>query len=323
MSLYAYAPLFITGFILLIILSIFFYLAYQSRKMSQLDREFMLQLEKASGISAEEYLRQKEIEQNKQNPLKKWNELWGRTLLYSGILPQEKYTDAQAGQLVFVGTILIYLIVCLMFNNYGIGLIPAIGFIFILIYYGNNKISAKEALFEDQIPAFLSTLKANIQANETPERALINAIDNTNDPLYSELAIAKTLTEAGTFKSAIIQLRKQSKNKTLKFLCSCIELSTKVGANLESQIVTIEQMLERKRALKRKLDLAVQENKPLLLVSSGLIPGLFILLYVTNEQTRDFWFNSFMSWIVFFLVIGIFSLGVWAANRIIKKTANF
>jgi len=82
-------------------------------------------------------------------------------------------------------------------------------------------------------------------------------------------------------------------------------------------------MLERKRALKRKLDLAVQENKPLLLVSSGLIPGLFILLYVTNEQTRDFWFNSFMSWIVFFLVIGIFSLGVWAANRIIKKTANF
>jgi len=107
LSLYAYAPLFITGFILLIILSIFFYIAYQSRKMSQLDREFMLQLEKASGISDEEYLKQKEVEQNKQNPLKKWNELWGRILLYSGILPQEKYTDAQAGQLVFVGTILI------------------------------------------------------------------------------------------------------------------------------------------------------------------------------------------------------------------------
>ena len=134
---------------------------------------------------------------------------------------------------------------------------------------------------------------------------------------------AKSLTEAGTFKSAIRQLRKQSKNQTLKFLCSCIELSTREGANLESQIVTIEKMLERKRALKRKLDLAIQENKPLLLVSSGLIPGLFILLYLTNEQTREFWFNSVASWIVFFLVIGIFSLGVWAANRIIKKTANF
>ena len=323
MTLYAYAPLFITGFILIILFSVIFYILYQARKTSELDREFMLQLEKASGISDEDYIKQKEIEKNKKGIFKSWNKLWGRILLYSGILSKDKYTDQQAGQFVFVATILIYLLVCIMFNNYGIGMIPAVGFLFLLMYYGNNKISAKERLFEDQIPSFLATLKANIQANETPERALINAIENTDDPLFSELVIAKSLTEAGTFKSAIRQLRKQSKNQTLKFLCSCIELSTREGANLESQIVTIEKMLERKRALKRKLDLAIQENKPLLLVSSGLIPGLFILLYLTNEQTREFWFNSFASWIVFFLVIGIFSLGVWAANRIIKKTANF
>ena len=189
--------------------------------------------------------------------------------------------------------------------------------------YCNRRIRKKEELFESQIPGFLSSLKSNIQANETPERALINAIDNTQRPLYDELIIAKQLIQAGTFTSALGTLRKKTYNPTLKFLCSCIELAAQVGTNLESQIEIIEVMLENRSSLKRKLASAEADNKPLLYVSAGIIPFVFIFTYMMNEQAREFWFVNIWSYLVFFGVCIIYISAVYFANKLIDKVGKF
>ena len=65
------------------------------------------------------------------------------------------------------------------------------------------KAEKRQSVFDEQIPAFLSLLKSNIQAGETPERALMSAIDETDAPLYDELKTAKALIEIGSFQSAL------------------------------------------------------------------------------------------------------------------------
>lgn len=322
MGFYQYIPLILTSVILLIFLAIIGLLYNQNKKARRLDREFMEQLEIASGLSDADYLESKRKSSEESNLFYKWNKYWGRTLIYSDLL-KFNLTDAQCGQLVIVFSLVIYLLFTVMFKNFGIGLIPVITALGFITMIAGSRIKSKEKIFEDQIPAFLSILKANIQANETPERALIDAIENISDPLYSELSIAKALTEAGTFRDAIFKLRKNSKNDTLKFLCSCIELSSQVGANLETQINTIEEILESNRALKRRLDVAISENKPVITVTSALLPGIFMFMYIFNEQTRDFWFHSLVSWLVFFGAIIIFGTGVLITNRIINKISQF
>lgn len=322
MDFYQYIPLILTSVILLIFLAIIGLLYNQNKKARRLDREFMEQLEIASGLSDADYLESKRKSSEESNLFYKWNKYWGRTLIYSDLL-KFNLTDAQCGQLVIVFSLVIYLLFTVMFKNFGIGLIPVITALGFITMIAGSRIKSKEKIFEDQIPAFLSILKANIQANETPERALIDAIENISDPLYSELSIAKALTEAGTFRDAIFKLRKNSKNDTLKFLCSCIELSSQVGANLETQINTIEEILESNRALKRRLDVAISENKPVITVTSALLPGIFMFMYIFNEQTRDFWFHSLVSWLVFFGAIIIFGTGVLITNRIINKISQF
>ena len=53
------------------------------------------------------------------------------------------------------------------------------------------------------MPIFLSVFKANIRAGETAIRALSNAIDETDSPLYDELKPARALIDVGSFQSAI------------------------------------------------------------------------------------------------------------------------
>lgn len=318
---YSLAPIFITAILLLIIFGVAVFVSSQTRKAKEIEKQFIEQLEAASGLTNNTLNTLKKTKKN-TNFLGAWDKYWGRTLKYSGLLPAN-WSDSQVGMLVILVVGIIYGIITLLAKNFGLGLVPLGTALYLLTFICNNKIKAKEKIFEDQIPPFLATIKANIQANETPERALINAIETSSDPLRSEVWIAKSLTESGTFKSAITQLRKQTKNETLQFLCSCIELSTQVGANLEHQIVTIEAILESNRALKRKLDLAINENKPLVLVSSLILPFIFMFMYIANQQTRDFWFKSPTAWIVFGLVILIFAAGLFISNRIIDKTSKF
>lgn len=313
---YASLPIIITALFLIVVISVLVFFLRQQEKLRKQEEHFFQQLKYASGES-----RYISNDVPKISP-HKWNAFWGYKLKYSGML-SEKYTDAQVGALMFLVFGFVYLGFSFLFKNFGVGVVPVATIYGALVYFASDKIKKKELIFEDQIPGFLSTLKSNIQANETPERALINAINTTSSPLYDELKIAKSLTETGTFQVALHTLRTQTKNRTLKFLCSCIELASSVGANLEEQITTIEIMLEKNRELKRKLDIAIAENRPLLFVSAAILPGLFLFMYFLSDIARSFWFHSLLSWVTFFAIIIIYGTGIFLTNRIIKNTSKF
>ena len=221
--------------------------------------------------------------------------------------------------MLLVISLVIYIISLIITQDVFIGILPIVLFFAILILYCKHKISEQDALLNEQIPSFLSTLKSNIQANETPERALVGAIDSTAEPLYSELLIVKQYIELGNFTQAMTILRQRTNNEALKFLCSCIEISSNVGSNLENQITIIEKLIVDKQELDTKLESAVTENKPLIYVSSICIPGLFIFMYFLNTQARLFWFKTLLSWFLLFIIAIVFALGMWLANRVVNN----
>lgn len=213
----------------------------------------------------------------------------------------------------------IFIITFLFTMNILIALIPVVIALGGLVVYCNIKISQFERVLNEQIPSFLSALKSNVQSNETPERALVSAIDNTADPLYSELKVVKSLIQTGSFETALGALRRRTKNEYLQFLCSCIELSSEVGTNLEEQIVIIEKMITDKQELTRKTDSAVAENMPILYVTAVAVPFLFVFMYFNDESVRNFWFHSLLSWVLFALIIIVCVIGCFIGSKIIKS----
>lgn len=246
---------------------------------------------------------------------------WSGLLKPSGLVNPLSDDKRNAAMIILIASGL-YLVTFLITQNLMFGILPVSMFFAGLIFYCKTKIRNMKAMMNEQVPSFLSAFKSNIQSNETSDRALIGAINNTADPLYSELRQVKALIETGTFESALSALRVRTDNEYLKFLCSCIEISTDVGSNLEDQIGIIEKMVSDRQDLNRKTDSAVAENMPILYVLAFAIPFLFLFMYIQDASVRAFWFHSLLSWALFFLIFIILGIGMWAGNKIIQSVRN-
>lgn len=312
---YKNIPILAAATILMIFLIVSFYLFVKWLKRKTIEEEFNERLIEATSTKVYEQ------EEMKPSLMDKFNNTAYKTIK---ILMKDYHIESpdRAGVFAVAFFAVLYVVGFIFTRNVGIPLFIGVAGLVIPIKLAEKKIKEKERLFEDQIPSFLAALKSNVQANQTPERALIEAINTTDYPLYEELKIAKSLTETGSFHMALNALRNQTDNNSLKFLCSCIELSSQVGANLEEQIEIIEEMLDNKQELNRKLERAVAENTPLIYVSSLVIPGMFTYLYATTDMARNFWFTTLESYAIFLAAIGIFGSGLWLSNREIKKVTE-
>lgn len=244
-------------------------------------------------------------------------EFWRDLLKPAGVVKLTSNDQQNVVKIIMI-CLFLFVLTYLFTFNLALGILPIFIFIAGLIVYCKIKISQLEKLLNDQLPGFLSSLKSNIQSNETPERALIGAINNTAQPLFGELEVVKSLIETGTFETALGALRRKTKNEYLIFLCSCIEISSEVGANLEDQIEIIEKMIAARQDLARKTDSAVAENMPILYAVAVAVPFLFGFMYYMDESVRNFWFKSLTSWILFFAIFVICGVGTWMGNKIIQ-----
>ena len=308
-------PIFISVGVIVILMITFLYIRRMILNKNKITDDFIEQVNFGIGIGTDVF----QIKHN--DPFAKWNDYWGKNFKKAGMFL--KKSNTQIGFSLFVLLFSVYLLCVIVFQNFGIGLVPIVSFLMFLTQFLEGKIEKVQAVYDEQVPAFLSLLKSNIQAGEQPGPALLNAINDTDAPLRNELESAGKLIELGSITQALQELRSHTSNEVLKFLCGCIEISADVGANLEEQIETIEDMLESNRILKRKLQTAVAQNKPLAILSAVLIPGMFIFTYLSQQQMRDYWFKVPISWLMFALVILIYLGGTFATKRIIKKVAEF
>jgi len=307
---YEYIPHFATAIFLIIMSVLFIYFIRSIISKNRNDEKFYKQLEQNLNPTNEIEVKESRF----AKATKKLPEL----MIKAEIVDKNKpIADLQRRMTLILA--LLFTMFTFFFRN------PMGGFLITaLIYMGIQsfalyRISKKRNIMNEQIPAFVSTFKANIQANQHAQNAMIRAIDSTASPLYDELAHAKSIMEAGDFRPGIIALRRSTDNETLRQMASCIELASSSGSNIEPQIEIIEEIIKDKQIMERKKKLGVNENKPLFIVAGLFVPVSFIGSYIMSEMHREFWFKSILSWLILIGIIIATGISMFATWKIIQS----
>lgn len=307
---YKYIPFIGTGIFALVIAALFIYLLTIRVKNEQSESSFDKQL----NYSINPELEMKEEESFISKKLKVLPELMIKAEM---IKPGTPVADIQRKMLLYGG--LIFMITTLLIKNPIAGFIPVVSLYILLTFMAVFKIGKKKNLMNDQIPAFVSVFKANIQANQHAQNAMINAINNTASPLYDELSLPKSIMEAGDFRPGIIALRMNTSNDTLRQMASCIELASSSGSNIEDQIEIIEEIIEDKQAIERKKKLGINENKPLFYVAAAFVPLSFFGSYFMSDMHKAYWFSNMTSYLILIAVAIAMAISSWATWKVIQK----
>lgn len=307
---YKYIPIIGTGIFSLVMVSIFIYFLIQRGKEKAEKIRFSRQVEYAIDPEAK-----REEEKSK---LTKIMEALPLALMKSGLVKESvKKEDIQKRVLMYGGAV--FFIATLFTRNPLGGLLPVVFLYAGIFIFAQYRISKQRSLMNEQIPAFVSIFKANIQANQHAQNAMINAIDNTAVPLFDELSRPRSIMEAGDFRSGIVSLRMNTENETLRQMASCIELASASGSNIEEQIEIIEEIIKDKQSLERKKRLGVNENKPLFFVAALMVPISFIGSYFISDLHKEYWFTTTFSYVVIIGIIILMAFTSWLTWRIIKK----
>lgn len=307
---YKFIPYVGSGIFILFITAIALYLVTSKMKSKQIEYNFEKQV-KFSTNPEEKFI-------EKEGFLtKKFNEL-PSILIKSGVFS----ITTPEGEIKRKITLIIsaaFLIGTIVAKNPVGGIILAIIAYFGIYGFASFKVSKKKTIINDQIPSFVAVFKANIQANQHAQNAMVNAINNTASPLYDELSQAKSIMEAGDFKPGIASIRMNASNETLRQLASCIELASVSGSNIEDQIGIIENIIADKQEIERKKKLGVNQNMPLFLVAGTFVPAAFFGSYLFSEMHRAYWFTTLNSYLILFGVLALSVLSVWSTWKVIKK----
>lgn len=307
---YKYIPLMGTGVFALVIIALFIYMLTVKMKENVVEKNFDKQLNYS--INPE-----KEVVEEVSFIRRKLRVLPDE-LIKANIVKEGTSVENVQKKMLLIGAV-VFTITTVLTKNPIAGVLP-LAFIYILArVFAMFKISKSKSLMNEQIPAFVSVFKANIQANQHSQNAMVNAINNTALPLYDELSTPKAIMEAGDFRPGIVSLRMNTENETLRQMASCIELASSSGSNIEDQIEIIEDIIEDKQIIERKKKLGINENKPLFFVAAAFIPVAFIGSYLMSDMHRDYWFSTTTSYLILIGVAVAMVFSSWATWKVIQK----
>jgi Flp pilus assembly protein TadB len=252
----------------------------------------------------------------------KWNKYWATIAKESGMA---RYQDVEntAGRDVVIAAIISGVISGVLIKNGFAGLV--VGLVLIVLASGimKNLSGRKAEAINAQLPGFLFALKANVQANETIDKAILKVIDGMPSPLFDELVVVKhRLLANSSFKEALEELSRKTASRDLKFLCSCMIQASSAGANIEAQITTIQKVLKARSEVSDALNKAIKSVSPSIWIASVVIPGVFVITYLTDPNSREFWFVVPFSWIALAAVGALWGLGIWMSKRLVDSIKN-
>lgn len=254
--------------------------------------------------------------------IERWNKYWSTIAKESGIA---RYSGVEntAGRDIIVVSLILGIISGVLIKNPLAGTVIAAAFMFTASGIMKNLSGKKADSINAQLPGFLFALKANVQANETTEKAILKVIDGMPSPLYDEIVLVKhRLLANSSFADALRELADKTASRDLKFLCSCMIQASGAGANLEAQITTIQKVLKARSEVSDALNKAVKSVQPSMWIASIVIPGTFAATYFMDPNSRGFWFVNPFSWIALGAVGILWAAGIWLSKKLVDSIKN-
>lgn len=263
-----------------------------------------------------------EVGSTKVTLVGRWNHYWSERFKAMG---WAKYNskESSAGRDILVAGLLIAVVVGIFLRSAPAGIAIAALALYVIGSVMKSKSNKQSDVLNAQLPGFLFALKANIQANETPERAVLKVVDNMPRPLYDDLVLVKNRILANSsFRDALEELAQKTSSRDLQFLCACMIQANSSGANLEGQITVIQHVLEARRKVSDELAKAVRSAMPAIWIASVVIPGAFLFSLFADRNAANFWFKEPLSWAALAAVVLFYALGVWLSKKLVDNIKN-
>jgi Flp pilus assembly protein TadB len=252
----------------------------------------------------------------------KWNKYWATIAKESG-MTRYSAVENTAGRDIVVIALITGVVTGVLIKNPLAGCLTGLVVIALTSAIMKNLSGRKAEAINAQLPGFLFALKANVQANETLDKAIMKVIDGMPAPLFDEIVVVKhRLLANSSLKEALVELQHKTASRDLKFLCSCMIQASDAGANIEAQITTIQKVLKARSEVSDALDKAVKSVQPSIWIASIVIPGVFVVTYLMDPNSREFWFIEPFSWIALGAVGVLWGAGIWLSKKLVDSIKN-
>ena len=145
---------------------------------------------------------------------------------------------------------------------------------------------------EKQLPALLAGIRANLSSGATAQQAIVAVADDVPAPLGDELkALRRDIDVNVSLEVALRDLAARVPSREMQFLVSSIEISVRVGADLDPQIRVIEGIVRQRSRVRGMIRSAVAQAKPTMWLAYFIVPAMLAYSF-SNAENKAFWLST-------------------------------
>lgn len=288
---------------------------YWSRYTEKLSVEKQLQEQMASDYE--------DPRKNKSTLWFKWNKYWEKRLINSGVNFMAANRENAGRVVIYMDLAAVAIFAVIFRGSLLASIIVVIAADIIMSFVLGFMADKRLEKLTRQLPAFVSALKSADARSKDASTTLQMAIATTPDELHNELKpVEEQLQAGGQLKPVLTGFYDQTSIEDLRFTMGCIMLIADTGVDWSKQLDIIQDIIESRIETAQALQQAISKIMPTIWVSTIFIPLMFLFTWFMQPIARGFWFHSLLSWILFFIIVGLYVLGIWMAKHqidLIKK----
>ena len=289
--------------------------AYWNRYTEKVSVEKQLQEQMASDYD--------DPRKNKSTLWFKWNKYWEKRLINSGVNFMAANRENAGRMVIYIDLAAVAIFAVIFRGSLLASIIIVIAADIIMSFVLGFMADKRLEKLTRQLPAFVSALKSADARSKDASTTLQMAIATTPDELHNELKpVEEQLQAGGQLKPVLTGFYDQTSIEDLRFTMGCIMLIADTGVDWSKQLDIIQDIIESRIETAQALQQAISKIMPTIWVSTIFIPLMFLFTWFMQPIARGFWFHSLLSWILFFIIIALYVLGIWMAKHqidLIKK----
>lgn len=200
------------------------------------------------------------------------------------------------------------------------GLAGAFAGIFALRTFYKAKINARLALMDKQLPNLLSGIRANLQANLTPQQAIVNQAKEIPAPLGDELKVlVEEMQVSITLDTALRNFGQRVPSREVQFLVSAFRIAIQSGADLDPLVETIQKIVVQRNRIANALATAVAKVQPSIWVTGLMIPLAFLWSFTSSPENQEFWMSFPMGILIAGICAVFYVVGLVIAAKLVDR----
>lgn len=259
---------------------------------------------------------------NKSTLWFKWNKYWEKRLINSGVNFMAANRENAGRMVIYMDLAAVAIFAVIFRGSLLASIIIVIAADIIMSFVLGFMADKRLEKLTRQLPAFVSALKSADARSKDASTTLQMAIATTPDELHNELKPVEEQLQAGGQLKPVLTGFDQTSIEDLRFTMGCIKLIADTGVDWSKQLDIIQDIIESRIETAQALQQAISKIMPTIWVSTIFIPLMFLFTWFMQPIARGFWFHSLLSWILFFIIVALYVLGIWMAKHqidLIKK----